>query len=330
MRRHRTIYGTHARACLALLSLAFGLATTPPAVRAAHTTTAFTDIEPGPRIMAMGGAGSGLVDDPTAAWWNPAGLYFMRGTRGIVTYDDLYGQGLAQRSYVAVGWKKVHYEPRFDDNVLTLERDLNRGSALALSISSLFLDLDQASYSEFMPTLSYAAGVGGGVGLGASVSFLKAGSDVTGVGTTGYSATVGVSFELPLDARFGYAARNLFSSLNPEEGANEKLPITSAVGLSLPFGRGGVVAADATFSDGDDGVSRLGAGAEYWFFDHHVAGRAGIRRYDGGVESRVVPTFGVGLEWKRLNFDYALTADASDGPGSTHRFGLNILLGRPR
>ncbi|HEX7877801.1 MAG TPA: hypothetical protein VF720_00225, partial [Candidatus Eisenbacteria bacterium] len=266
---------------------ALGLLLSPKGVRAGHTTTAFADIEPGPRIMAMGGAGAGLANDPTAAWWNPAGLYFMRGTQGVVTYDDLYGEGLIQRNYLSVAWKKVHYEPRFDDNVLTLERDLNRGSAFGFSVSSLFLDLDESSYSEFMPTLSYAAGVGGGVGLGASLSFLKASSDVVGVGSTGYSATVGVSFPLPWDARFGYAARNLFSSLSPEEGAGEKLPITSAVGVSAPIGKAGLVAADATFSDGD---SRFGAGAEYWFFNHHLAGRAGLRQFDGAVESRVVPT----------------------------------------
>jgi len=316
-----------ARAWRVVLTMMPGLFAVPETVHAGHTTTAFADIEPGPRIMAMGGAGAGLANDPTAAWWNPAGLYFMRGTQGTVTYDDLYGQGLVQRNYVAVAWKKVHYEPRFDDNVLTLERDLNRGSAFGFSVSSLFVDLDEASYSEFMPTLSYAGGVGGGVGIGASVSFLKAGSDVTGVGSTGYSSTVGISCELPWDARLGYAARNLFSSLSPEEGANEKLPITSAVGISLPIGDNGIVAADATFSDGD---SRIGAGGEFWLFDHHLAPRAGVRHYDGGGHSRVVPTFGVGLQWKRLNFDYGLTADETDGPGTTHRFGLNVLLGRPR
>jgi hypothetical protein len=319
------------RLSLILATAGLSLVAAPTVARGAHTTTAFADIEPGPRIMAMGGAGAGLADDPTAAWWNPAGLYFMRGTRGVATYDDLYGRGLAQRSYVAVAWKKVHYEPRFEDNTMTLERDLGRGSAVGLSLSSLFVDLGEAaSYSEFMPTLSYAAGVGGGVGLGASVSFLKAGSDIDGIGTTGYAATLGVSFELPLDARFGYAARNLFSSLNPDEGSNEKLPVTSAFGLSIPIGANGVIAGDADFSDGDDGVSRLGAGGEYWFLRHHVAARAGLRRYGGGVESRVVPTFGVGLEWKRLNFDYGLTADGADGPGATHRLGLNVLLGRPR
>lgn len=297
---------------------------------AAHTTTSFADVEPGPRIMSMGGAGAALADDPTAAWWNPAGLYFMRGTRATVTYDDLYGAGLAQRSYLAVAWKKVHYEPRFDENRLTLEKDLGRGSAWGISVSSIFLDLGEESYSELMPSLSFAAGLGGGVGIGTSISFLKASSGLEGAGSSGYAASFGVGLKLPARAHFGFAARNLLSSVSPEGGDKEKLPVTSAVGLSVPIGSHALLAADATFSDGDDGPSRLSAGGEYWLFQHHLAARAGLRHYGGGVEKRTVPTFGVGIEWKRLGFDYAMTADGSEGPGSTHRFGLNILLGRPQ
>jgi len=296
----------------------------------AHTTTSFAEVEPGPRTMGMGGAGVALTGDPTAAWWNPAGLYFMRGTRAVVTYDDLYGAGLAQRSYLAVAWKKVHYEPKFEENRMTLEKDLGRGSAWGLSVSSVFLDLGEESYSELMPSLSFAAGLGGGVGIGTSVSFLKATTGLEGAGSSGYAASLGVGIKLPANSHFGFVARNLLSSLSPEGGAKEKLPLTSALGLSVPFGSDALVAVDATFSNGDDGPSRLSAGGEYWFFGHRLAGRAGIRHYGGGVESRTVPTFGVGIEWKRLNFDYAMSVDGSDGPGSTHRFGLNVLLGRPQ
>ncbi|MDZ4806275.1 MAG: hypothetical protein SGI90_15555 [Candidatus Eisenbacteria bacterium] len=297
---------------------------------AAHTTTSFADVEPGPRILAMGGAGTALALDPTAAWWNPAGLYFIRGTRAIITYDDLYDAGLAQRSYLSVAWKKVHYEPKFEENRMTLEKDLGRGSAWGLSVSSIFLDLGEDSYSELMPTVSFAAGLGGGVGIGSSVSFLKASSGVEGVGSSGYTASFGAGVNLPAGAHLGLVARNLLSSVSPEGGSREKLPVTSGVGLSIPIGTNALVAADATFSDGDDGPSRLSAGGEYWFLQHHLAGRAGLRHFGGSVESRTVPTFGIGIEWKRLNFDYALTADGSEGPGATHRFGLNILLGRPQ
>ena len=322
---HRSVHPWRVSLLLVALSLP-NLANT---TRAAHTTTSFADVEPGPRIMAMGGAGTALADDPTGAWWNPAELYFMRGTRGVVTYDDLYGAGLAQRSYLSVAWKKVHYEPKFVDNRMTLEKDLGRGSAWGISVSSIFLDLGEESYSELMPSISFAAGLGGGVGIGSSVSFLKASSGVEDVGSSGYSASLGAGINLPARAHVGFVARNLLSSVSPEGGSKEKLPVTSAVGLAVPIGDKVRVALDATFSAGDDGPSRLSAGGEYWLFQHHLAARAGIRHLGGGVESRTIPTFGLGVEWKRLGFDYAMTVDDSEGPGTTHRFGLNVLLGRP-
>ncbi|TPW15137.1 MAG: hypothetical protein FD129_954, partial [bacterium] len=210
--------------------------------RAAHTTTSFADVEPGPRIMAMGGAGTALADDPTGAWWNPAELYFMRGTRGVVTYDDLYGAGLAQRSYLSVAWKKVHYEPKFVDNRMTLEKDLGRGSAWGISVSSIFLDLGEESYSELMPSISFAAGLGGGVGIGSSVSFLKASSGVEDVGSSGYSASLGAGINLPARAHVGFVARNLLSSVSPEGGSKEKLrgcrPAASTGCFSTTWRRG--------------------------------------------------------------------------------------------
>ena len=127
-----------------------------------------------------------------------------------------------------------------------------------MAVSSVYIDLGEESYSELMPSLAFAAGLGGGVGLGTSVSFLRASSGVDGAGGTGYSATVGIGINLPAKGRIGYAARNLFSHVSPEDGASEKLAITSALGLSWPIGTNGLVTGDATFSDkGDGGVIGL-------------------------------------------------------------------------
>ena len=70
--------------------LALGFLCGGPAVAPAHAatrSTAFADAEPGPRVAAMGGAGVAGVADPTAAWWNPAGLYFMTGKQAQADYD---------------------------------------------------------------------------------------------------------------------------------------------------------------------------------------------------------------------------------------------------
>jgi hypothetical protein len=311
-----------AAACAALALLLAGSA------GAGLRSTAFADIDPGPRIMAMGGAGVAGVTDPTAAWWNPAGLYFMRGTQGVATYDDLYGLGLVQRNYLGVAVKTVVDEPEFRDNRMSLKRDLDRGTAWGFTLSSLLLELGSDSYSEFMPSVAVAGGLGDDVSLGVSLAYLRAGSSLEATSASGYAAGAGVVCALPAGGRAGLSVRNLVSRVFWKDAAAERLRVTPTFGVSWPVTPRGRVAADMTWLEGNGGPSRISAGGEYWALRDRLAARAGLRRYGAGLQERTVPSFGLGLRWSRVDFDYAFTSDA-DGPGSTHRFGLNVILSRP-
>lgn len=293
-----------------------------------EVSTAFADIDPGPRLMAMGGAGVAGVQDPAAAWWNPAGLYFLSGTQGLATYDDLYGQGLVRRNYLAVAWKKVQEEPTFRDNRLHLSRDTRHGAAWGLSLSSVMVDLGASDYSEVMPAVAVAGGLGSNFGIGLSLAYLRAGSSFDGISAQGYTLGLGTLYALPGRGRVGLSVRNLLSRVFWESNATERLSLTSTAGVAWPVGSAAEVRADASFGDGQGGLSRLSIGGEHRFLNDHLAARAGFRRYVNDLGSRNTPTFGVGLHWSRFDVDYALTADG-DGPGSTHRFGLVVLLARP-
>lgn len=295
---------------------------------ASPVSTAFADIDPGPRLMAMGGAGVAGVQDPSAAWWNPAGLYFLRGTQGLATYDDLYGQGLVRRNYLAAAWKRTQEEPVFRDNRLYLTADDARGMAWGVSLSSISVDLGAEDYSELMPALAVAGGLGPDVAFGLSLAYLRAGSSLDGVSAQGYTVGLGTMARLPGGGRVGLSARNLLSRVFWEGNAIERLGLTATAGASWPVTPVADVRGDLSFGDGQGGLARLSLGGEYRFLDGHVAARAGLRRYINDPASRNVPTFGGGLHWSRFDLDYALTADG-DGPGSTHRFGLMVLLAKP-
>ena len=86
---------------------------------------------------------------------------------------------------------------------------------------------------------------------------------------------------------------------------------------------------DVTWIEGESGPARLSVGGEYWVLPGRAAGRGGIRRMGQGLKDRTIPSFGAGLRWSVLDFDYAYTID-EDGPGSTHRFGLNVQLSKQR
>lgn len=292
------------------------------------TATAFADIDPGPRIMAMGGAAVAGVSDPTAAYWNPAGLYFMRGSQASATYDDLYGLGLVKRNFLGFAMKKVVEEPRFTGNRMALTRDLDRGTAWALSLSSVLVDLGGETYSEFMPAVSVAGGFDDDLSLGASISYLRAGSRLDGASAGGYTLSLGSIVSLPGPGRAGLSVRNLVSRVFRDGDLSERLRLTPTLGVYWPFlAERGIAAGDVTWVEGASGPARISVGGEFRVLPA-LAARAGLRRYSGTVEDRTVPSFGAGVRWSRLEVDYAFTAD-EDGPGSTHRFGVNVALSRP-
>ena len=67
-----------ARGCAGLMAVLAAFTST--AAGAATRSSAFADFDPGPRMMAMGGAGVAQIADPTATYWNPAGLLHARDT----------------------------------------------------------------------------------------------------------------------------------------------------------------------------------------------------------------------------------------------------------
>lgn len=314
---------------LAVAILCAGL-TAPRAVRGGVRSTAFAEFDPGPRVLAMGGAAVAGVADPSAAYWNPAGLYFMRGRQAQVSYDDLYGLGLAHRGWIGLANKRSHDEPVFQDGRLALVPDGGRGNAWALSISSLFLDLGTESYSELAPGFSLAGGFGRDLSFGVTLQYLRASSSLDGVSASGYNATVGIMAGLPGPARAGLSVRNLLSNVSWKDRPSDTLGLMPTLGVEWPLPGHGLLRGDCGWLDGDSGLTRWSLGAEYWLWPGHLAGRAGLRHRAGdvGFDARTEPTFGVGLRWDALDFDYALTSDA-DGLGTTHRLGLNLLLARP-
>lgn len=311
--------------------LALGLLGGGPSAEPAHAatrSTAFADAEPGPRVAAMGGAGVAGVADPTAAWWNPAGLYFMTGKQAQADYDDAYGLGLAQRGWFGLANKSVVDEPVFEEGRLRLVRRPGVGNAWALSITTLFLDLGDESYSELSPGLSLAGGLGTDLAVGMSVYYLRASSSLDAVSGSGCTATFGVIAGLPGPGRLGLSVRHALSTVGWKDQPSDRLPITPTLGLYWPLGPRGQLRSDVTWRQGDAGLARFSAGGEYWVLPGHLAGRAGFRRMAAGLRERTVPTFGVGVRWKTVDLDYAYQVD-NDGPGNTHRFGLNLELGRP-
>src|SRR5438309_11752334 len=58
----------------------------------ADSPTGFTALElgPGARAQALGSAFSSIADDPTASFWNPAGLSRLKGIQVVATHHQSF------------------------------------------------------------------------------------------------------------------------------------------------------------------------------------------------------------------------------------------------
>jgi hypothetical protein len=65
----------------------------------------FLSIGAGARLMGMGGAGSAMIDDATAGYWNPARLIDIPGKLDLSLMHSEYFAGLAKYDYGGVAYK---------------------------------------------------------------------------------------------------------------------------------------------------------------------------------------------------------------------------------
>jgi hypothetical protein len=272
-----------------------------------ETGFAFLKLGVGARAMGMGSAYVALADDPTASYWNPAGLASIQGTQVTAMHNEWILD--FRQEYAAVGTRLGpggvgfsfsgfygdEIEQRDDTGILTghygfndiavsgayglqVTKGLNGGAAVRYVRE--MIDNEDATALTFDLGALYHVGESG-VSLGGAVQNLG-----------GDAKFVAESFPLPLTWRLGGAFSKHLESLK---------------------GRG-TLSAEYRQARDDDGHFHLGA--EYAYKDR-VALRVGGKF---GYDDQDV-TFGVGVMKDWFRFDYALAPVSSD-LGTTHFFSL--------
>lgn len=271
------------------------------------TGFAFLKVGVGARAMGMGSAYVALADDPTASYWNPAGLASIKNTQVTAMHNDWILDFRQEYAAVATklgpgsvgfsftGFYSDEFEQRDDTGILTghygfndiavsgayglkMTKGLDGGAAVRYVRE--MIDNEDAAALTFDVGALYRVGESG-------VSF---GGAVQNLG--GDAKFVAESFALPLTYRLGGAFSKHLDSLK---------------------GRG-TLTAEYRKAREDDGHFHVGA--EYAYKDH-VALRVGDKF---GYDDQDV-TFGVGVMKDWFRFDYALAPTSSD-LGTTHFFSL--------
>jgi hypothetical protein len=290
---------------------------------AGSRTSAFAPIDPGVRATAMAGAYTALGGEPIALYWNPATLFYQEGRSLEASYSDLYGLGLARRTFLTMGYKSVIEEPRFSQDRVIVRTDRESGPAYAFGIQSLFVDVGDNGYSELSLGGGSAWGYGERLAVGLAVRTLFVSSDLDDVGAFGYNIGFGVAWRHSQNERLGLSIPHLLSRVFWTFESTERLPLGVSLGWTRKFPRGAQVCVEAEWREEESGPYRIAAGGEWWIVPERLAFRIGFRHLAGDLESVNKPTFGTGIQFSRLRFDDAFRLEPS-ALGDTHRMGLLI------
>ena len=268
----------------------------------------------GPRAVGMGGAFVSVADDPTATYWNPAGL-------------------------ARVSVPERHFAIQFQHNewISDFRQEFVGGAtrigphSIGASFSGFYIgDID--GRDEFgQPTVafgaydvvvtgSYAHSITDRASAGASVKYIV--SNIDDLTHFAFAADLGAQVEVVPDLRVGGAVTNLGKGITFIREQDD-LPTAVQVGGSyrLPqrLGNGSLlVALDGRKSRGDDAHALLGAEYDYAGLAQFQVG------YRTGFDSEGL-SFGAGTAVSSVKVSYAVVPFDND-LGTTHRFAIGFRL----
>ncbi|MBI4655608.1 MAG: PorV/PorQ family protein [Elusimicrobia bacterium] len=304
---------------------------------AGTTSAAFLKIGAGARAVAMAGAFTSVSCDPYSIYWNPAGLACVPEKNLGFTHND-YFEGLKQEFlvYTLPGerMKFLKYKSLksgvwgFGLNYFYTPKDIERRSGLYETDPLAPISPVEGKFRAYdlAFSMSYAYQVKPELFAGASLKYINQTIDDES----------GASFALDMGAikNFIWLNRNFsagFAAQNIGPGIKfiskrYKLPLNFKAGIShrIP-GKETLLSLDITKPI--DNYPFLAAGIEQSLSDKLVL-RMGYKYRMHGLELGAWSGFaaGLGLYYKKLQFDYAFTPFGE--LGNSHRFGITFKFGK--
>jgi hypothetical protein len=279
------------------LPIAILLLATPAARAAGGGGAAYLRLMVGARPMGMGGAFTGLADDVTAIFFNPAGISAIPhreaiAMHGALTFDRQY-------NYLAVTLPNHKGESSWGLSYMRLNVDgipETRATAAGapitntdgtVTIFSLFDDVEDNI------TLSYGWKYQEKLRAGVNVRHLHA--ELFRQEANGFGVDFGALYQATTDVRVGVSLRDMFSGIRWNAPPHrDSIPFTITAGVAVRGWKDALYMLDLFDVEGDEFGVRLGA--EKWWKDHYAI-RAGLN--DGDF------TVGASARFQSFQFDYA-------------------------
>jgi tetratricopeptide (TPR) repeat protein len=253
----------------------------------------------GPRAIGMGGAFSAIADDATAPYWNAAGLPSIGHQEISASHADLFSSGIL-------------------NDYASFVLPLSRSQAAALDFYHSGFNDPELNFGETRVDLAYGQRILSAFSAGASLKYLGRHTDLDGI-TVRQGAGVGLDLGLLATPyswlRLAGVVQDVFNTkltYSQGDGTVTAYPRVLRIGAAWTPLRRGTLACDL-----DDHVH---IGAEYAPIEP-VSLRAGMQTDPSGLDGQTY-SFGIGLRWSTLRFDYALEDHST--LGVTSHFGLSM------
>lgn len=265
----------------------------------------------GARALAMGGAFTGLADDVSATYWNPAALVYLDGNyatwmrtannRESTNYQDYFAYAAPLDEKSAIGLSYIAYK-------MIPSLEMSGGNSI--------------SWDESWIWLSYGVEVAEGTALGVNVRFIDDDLNITAGGVPlPVSADTDLGFDLAL---YHHASETVTLGLLVQD-VNEPEVSLSGGGETVPFAQHGrnyrpglavrlpdqniIVSAEIYDATDDADMRALRVGVEKKFPENRFALRAG--RYAAGEASGL--TLGAGVWNDQGSLDVVYMGGDLDG-----------------
>jgi len=279
------------------------------------TTANFLKLGVGARAMGMGEAYSAVADDATALYWNPAGLARIQSSEASLmhapyldsTYYD-YGAFAHRFGNHALG---VGFQ-YFSAGSIS-ETDVNNASLGSFSPYDLAISFGCAYR---LSESGYAVGVAGKYIQSRILEIATAGAVDFGLQSRPYWDRL----------RLAFVVSNLGSKMKFEQ-ESDSLPLVLRYGSSMQLTDHWLASFD--FVSPKDNAAYVALGTEYRWWVKEGFSLDGRLGYDsltaGDINGMTGLSFGFGVGWQNLNFDYAFLPYGS--LGLTQRISLAFRWG---
>jgi hypothetical protein len=299
--------------CAAALASCLLLSLSPGAASAAAGSTGIASLKlgVGARAMGLGGAYVALADDPTATYWNAAGLAGLRNTQVTAMHNQWIQDFRQEYAAVATPLGKGTFGFSFS-GFYTSELE---GRDDVGNVTQGF------GFNDIAMTAGYGRALASGLDAGASLRYVR--EMIAEVDAKTFAFDLGARYRLrDTGLSLGAAAQNIGGKpAFVDESFELPLTIRAGAAWSRPLSSlhsQGTITSEVRKVRGED--ARFHVGGELLYHERLALRLGGKFGYDTEDVS-----FGLGVTSNRIRFDYALVPMSWD-LGTAHVFSLTARL----